>query len=243
LETRDEQREIESLAKAIHREISDNFYHGIDNQAGWEGVMEWGASAREYWLERLGRPVELVKFIDIAPLLRSMLEEWDVSVYWSNKLTGGALWSGFVKAIFLGISDGLLREIAEVLRDDGGDRKSRRQAVNRAKDIADSVLRGKQDSLVHELQHAWDDWRSKGKIAQGGVYGVDEFDKYLASPHEVNARYSAAVAKLRWAKRADQPMEWVNKVMSMIDGFTQLPSEVQKRLKVRATAEYYDREA
>ncbi len=80
-------------------------------------------------------------------------------------------------------------------------------------------------TLIHELQHAFDDWKSSGKYLNtklGNQFQVTVYkymgqnleaisDKdlsglntsYLKSPHEVNARFTQAFAKIRMWKFAD----------------------------------------
>jgi len=74
------------------------------------------------------------------------------------------------------------------------------------------------DTLVHELQHAYDDYRSKGKTYQTKEYqkylekyirgnvesqinkDIEQAKKYVNLPHEIWARFSQAMIKTRFTK-------------------------------------------
>jgi len=198
------------------------------------------------WL--MGGPVKLKDFVEPGSLLRPMVEDQPyMEVTWSEEggRGGGVVASGSfhsqAKVIILYVDYNSLWEMVMELK--GGDLRMARVDL----DAIYSLM--KESTVIHELQHAWDDWRSKGKVwgkqdkawrGYGSGEGSDEYNAYLRLPAEVNARYSAAVAKMRPYKAKIRPRRWIDEVIDAIKGFELLDPKVQRRIYKRLAAEYFD---
>ncbi len=113
--------------------------------------------------------------------------------------------------------------------------------------------------LLHELQHAWDAWKSKGKytnskkwnkykkdihkyntdISQNSLKGKNLFNNYLKLPHEINARFTQAIDKTRfWGVESKPPFNQFKKPFDTIkrdfitnyEGWNKMSPSIQKRL-------------
>lgn len=63
----------------------------------------------------------------------------------------------------------------------------------------------RKESLIHELQHSFDDWRSKGKYIDTKKYNSwtmkhgtkdEQYTKYATSPHEISAFFTGIISKI-----------------------------------------------
>lgn len=105
-------------------------------------------------------------------------------------------------------------------------------------------------TILHELTHAYDGFRSDGKFHEKD-YPTDidkDFKKYQGMSSEVNARYAQAIQAALHHKDA---MDWDGKLWqkfwaSFTDAFTgweALTPDQQKRVKSRAYSEFWDTDA
>lgn len=121
-------------------------------------------------------------------------------------------------------------------------------------------------TFIHELQHCYDHWRSKGKYTSDTkskefykntnkiTNDTDSYTKYLRLHHEINARFSQAMANVRMVeinynkKFPDQPMryqymvpphEFISSFKINFLGYNSMTPKQQKYLLRRATQYYH----
>ena len=107
------------------------------------------------------------------------------------------------------------------------------------------LLDTRRHSLVHELQHAYDDWDSKGKYKQNkrsqdadwARYSgqPNEGELYLNNPIEISARYRHTVSELGVSVR-DTWKDFYWKFQSRFDGWRILSVDDKRRLTKRLAA-------
>jgi hypothetical protein len=109
-----------------------------------------------------------------------------------------------------------------------------------------NFLDSRRDTLIHELVHAYDDFMSSGKYTSGAKrqrrqYGAppptDEeklaaHNSYLASPHEINARFGQTIANLNTHSYSTW-REYVYGFKTEYYGWDLMSPEVKRRLLVR----------
>jgi hypothetical protein len=104
------------------------------------------------------------------------------------------------------------------------------------------------DTLMHELQHAYDDFRSGGKYDEtreqkrystndGILSDKEKEDIYLKIPHEYWARFSSTASNLD-IKNKSFPDIWNDFKINFI-GYDVLDSSVRERL-MKALYKFYD---
>jgi hypothetical protein len=121
-------------------------------------------------------------------------------------------------------------------------------------------------TFTHELQHCFDHWRSKGKYTSDNkskefykngdkiTSDTETYTKYLRLHHEINARFSQAMANVRMVeinyhkKFPDQPMryqymvpihEFINSFKINFLGYNSMTPKRQKYLLRRASQYYH----
>ena len=122
-------------------------------------------------------------------------------------------------------------------------------------------------TLLHELQHAYDAWRSKNKFVNNTKMGKfrnkqtsndsdedDKYNSYLKLQHEVNARFSQALEAITlydynfgkdptkaFNKRTMRPFDTVlNDFKQSFNGWNVMSPSVQKRLVNRISKMYHE---
>ena len=94
------------------------------------------------------------------------------------------------------------------------------------------------ETLIHEVQHAFDDWRSKGKAfqsKQASKYLQSPSDTaYLRLPHEISSRFTEAISKIDAGKTI--PMAYfLEDFKKNFIGWNEMTPNIQKRLIRRAS--------
>jgi hypothetical protein len=116
------------------------------------------------------------------------------------------------------------------------------------------------DTLVHELQHAWDFWVSNGKyvdknirLAHNKMNTENDYSHYFKLSHEINARYAETVHRLKndglkiknsyGGHPYTVSLNWENLLRAFKDnflGWNLIKPEQQERLIKRLATEYAD---
>jgi hypothetical protein len=107
------------------------------------------------------------------------------------------------------------------------------------------MLKNSVSTLLHELVHAYDDFKSKGKYVDQDKYvsvdrpNVDQetFNKYLNNPAEINARYAQAIANVYGFQHRPWK-EFFARFRSEFVGWRILSPEDKRRLTVRAATQF-----
>lgn len=169
---------------------------------------------------------------------------------------GGAYGSSYrgegAHSVFLYFDDKDLHEFATSTKDKG-----------RVDEIfLRKMMTSRLDVLVHELQHAYDDYRSGGKytdkqkdkdVSTGDIRRNDDeqYEKYLKYSHEVSARYTQVMSVLKKALMTGELKNFSYEYYGKNDlerfmkffkenfgGWDILDADVKKRLLNRAAVEY-----
>ena len=109
----------------------------------------------------------------------------------------------------------------------------------------DSIIGGKsvREVLIHEIQHALDDWRSKGKVYKTKEYSEflqsdgKDYDTYLKLPHEISSRFSEAISRMDYIDGGDIiPLNYfLDDFKRNFNGWDKMTPDIQKRLIRRAS--------
>jgi hypothetical protein len=95
--------------------------------------------------------------------------------------------------------------------------------------------------LIHELQHFYDDWRSKGEYQKSNYTNDPESDLYWSNPLEISARYSQAIAILKQKKTLSGSLKSViYEFKKEFRAWDKISKEEQKRLLSRLSQEYQE---
>jgi len=220
VETRESERAVEALARAIMGRLQGEAEERLAKRLGWRSNQEW---LPEGYLWYLGGPVKVSDF-------------GGFSVSWEDQAPGSNLRGGFSpedKAVVLFPDRRKVKAVMEALK--GGD-------WDRAKMELARLMRDRLEPLIHEMTHVRDYFESEGKAFVGYSRDIEaggrDRDFYLKLNPEVNARYSAAVVALRGLKSGLTARKWIKMVVARIDGFKQLPEAVRQRIIKRLTMEF-----
>ena len=97
------------------------------------------------------------------------------------------------------------------------------------------------DTIIHELQHYYDDWRSKGAYSSISYSNDYNSDKYWGSPEEVNARYTQTVYTLKNDSTIYKEWNIVLKEFKLrFIAWDILDRKTQKRLLSRLSQQYQE---
>ena len=126
-------------------------------------------------------------------------------------------------------------------------------------------------TLIHELQHIYDSWRSNSKFTNSkrthdyhDKYGYEDIKtkeqelEYIKQQHEINARFSQAIQRTNFEtfnfdnQAPGMPMDYLilNDFKKVLDtfkrsffGYEDMPPKVKERLLNRFVKIYYEKEA
>jgi hypothetical protein len=112
-----------------------------------------------------------------------------------------------------------------------------------------SMLMALKDIVVHELQHAFDDFRSKGKYLGKSYTNDPDKKEYWLHPAEITARFAGTAKNLEYMKlqlyKDDGFLgkglrDYIETFKHQIDAWKDMPVDVQRRLIGRMTQEFMD---
>jgi hypothetical protein len=164
----------------------------------------------------------------------------------------GAYRSNF-GSIEIVVSETEFKKISDLMNKHRDDEYYLRTKLN---NLIYDILVSKRETIVHELQHAWDDFVSDGKYRDKNhsnamvEFEKGELDEYHKLSHEINARFSDTVSFLNnkglvySEYNYDRILSntWNNYVKCFkhnFSGWDLLTGEQQKRLMVRLSQHYY----
>lgn len=114
------------------------------------------------------------------------------------------------------------------------------------------IVESYKDVLVHELQHAYDDYRTNGKfvyhketqdffknLKPDGITNKNELIKYLNMPHEYWARFSQTVSKFNEHDWGEDFLLLLKGFRKDFQGYNTLPEKTKKRL-IKALYKLYE---
>jgi len=168
--------------------------------------------------------------------LESFLNDWDITVVFSvPEGKEGGMWVGSKKTVHLSEpekDDGLNKSIEKFLSKNMSEETFRNQIKSRYS-----------ETLIHELTHAFDDYRSKGEYLGKKKYSSD-FEKkdYWLQQVEINARFGQTTKGVLDKKLSLDSgngfEEYMRYFKKAIGKWEDMPDWVQKRLKGRMYKEY-----
>lgn len=91
-------------------------------------------------------------------------------------------------------------------------------------------------TIIHELQHWYDDIRSKGKYFDRNLNNNHE--QYLNLSHEISARFTQNVSKLDDVIEYNDFKDYLKHFIAMFNGWKNLDEKIKKRLTVRLFTHY-----
>jgi len=118
----------------------------------------------------------------------------------------------------------------------------------------DKSLTGKapRNILIHEIQHAFDYWRSGGKVLNTKSFQdfidtkkVDRnFDTYLRFPHEISSRFSEAISELDYIDGGELiPLSYfLEDFKRKFDQWDRMTPKIQKTLMRRASGFWHKKQ-
>jgi hypothetical protein len=196
---------------------------------------------------------------------KKFITETAITIYPVKKLKGSVKGSNAngsyditTRSIYLNVNESLIEDINDALNNP-------KQYGEHIITLDESDLYFKfwyafNSTLLHELQHAWDDWNSKGKFLNTKRWyeydnnivkyqDVDDFDiryklhtNYLKLNHEVNARFSQAMQQTSfWSVEPKPPYNQFKKSFDVVkkefivnfEGWKVMTPNIQKRLLQR----------
>ena len=112
-----------------------------------------------------------------------------------------------------------------------------------------SMLMALKDIVVHELQHAYDDFRSKGKYLGKSYTNDPDKKEYWLHPAEITARFAGTAKNLEYMKLrlyTDDGFlgkglrDYIETFKHQIHAWKDMPVDVQRRLIGRMTQEFME---
>lgn len=102
--------------------------------------------------------------------------------------------------------------------------------------IVNNFIQMFRETIIHELQHWYDDIRSKGKYFDKN--DNNNIQQYLNLSHEISARFTENVSKLDDVNEYDNFKDYFEHFINMFDGWKNLDEKIKKRLTVRLFTHY-----
>lgn len=227
VETKDSEREIRKLSSLI----TDKFAMKLKNI---EKYPEINLRVKPEMYQVYEGPLnDFVTGTDLV--IRLVPKDESVSKDFDMVQSAGAAYYGAGQIIEVYMAKALLDQI--------------RSKDRRLRDgLIASRMRKVESDLVHELTHAYDDFRSSGKYHEKD-YPTDlkgkNLDKYYSLPSEVNAYYAQALQasqnkKLRFGDPKENWTLYFTSFVENFSGWKSLSPEQQKRIKGRVYNEYWN---
>ena len=107
------------------------------------------------------------------------------------------------------------------------------------RDILD-VIKNLKSTIIHELTHAWDDYKSKGNYQDQDKYLSSDNDikSYLNQQVEINARYTSILDKIDINRYFLNFESFKNIFQSNFPGYTYMSKDQEKRILQRLLKDY-----
>lgn len=236
VETYEDVVELDSLAKEILKFFANKYTNMIDILRDNPDIFndlerKIFLSSRQYYIDRI---IDSSQFKN----LNEFIEDFDLKVFFVKENMGqnDAEYKKSESYIRLyGRRDEFYETLRSYKSDILNDKKNK-------KDLALEIFYDSfKDVLVHELQHAYDDYRTNGKFVKnkrtqdffnkvGKIETKEDLKKYLNMPHEYWARFSQTVSKFN-------KHDWNEDFNLLLSGFKKdfhgyeyLPEKDQKRI-------------
>jgi hypothetical protein len=130
--------------------------------------------------------------------------------------------------------------------------ENKHQKAHELQSVLRHILVSMRETLIHELQHAWDDYNSEGRFIDGGLttdMAETDYEGYLKLSHEINARYTQTVSILQtqglvydeFGHVSRLPLTWDNYLRVFkhhFKGWQLLDGKQQKRLAARLSQHF-----
>ena len=208
------QRELEKLAKDILYKIATEAYRVFDGgriKIEWFPYIKLGSVYNDF--DELKNFIIAEKNIDICILTNNDLD----GTTFSNDSAGKYIDDGNKKMILLRRKDYTLEKINDELK------TKHMYKGNPIRAIRDYIYRDYKSTLIHELEHAFDDWRS------GGNAFKQQDDKYIKNNKEYNQLKTINFEELKEEERefiGKHYKEYLNLKHEVAAHFTQAVSNI-----------------
>lgn len=184
------QKELELLTFNILKKINDLTFSKILNEAisNYQKIKLYDIELSEFVLlkkflidfkDLIIHPVHSLEFKKFVPQGASAL-------YFGTKSKENG---EINRSILLNISDYILLNTNDLIQEYGVEKAQKKSE--------EKLILILSSDLLHELQHAYDDWRSKGNFKKYDINNLD-LKTYVNTPFEVDARFTEAIKKTKF---------------------------------------------
>lgn len=235
--------ELKKLANEIILTLAEKNYRYLIKLVinGFDKISSTKLDRNRFYIDRMVRDIPKYK------ILKEFIETGLVIVFTDDMNEDGLYYSNSHISIKLNDSYVIgLKVIVDHIKTNNVDLNDEAELIRLYRICLISVLRG---TILHELQHAFDDFRSKGKfksdklskqyfnkynnrlvLGGNGDMSEEQYAEYLNLPHEYWARFIEAIDEIQDFNKPFQ--EIVSKFKEILRGFNELPQlDKQKLLK------------